>query len=216
VSVQPVVDADAAFRDPFATAPVELAARTPPSPRGHIPGEPGIWVFIFGDLVAFTLFFAVFLDARAGRPGVFDAARGMLDVRIGAVNTLLLLTGSLFVALAARRVRAGSSRTAPRLIAAAILCGSGFVINKALEWGHALAAGRTPAANDFFMYFFAFTGIHLLHLLIGLAVLGVMWRIARRPSLSAAQVRTIEAGACYWHLVDVLWLVLFALLYLVR
>jgi nitric oxide reductase NorE protein len=215
VSAPPVIDGGTAFRDPFAATDA-ATVRAPTCSRGRVPGEPGIWVFIFGDLIAFTLFFAVFLDARAQRPGLFDASRGTLELRIGVLNTLMLLTGSLFVAAAARRVRSGPDPLAPKLIAAGLLCGAGFVVDKAIEYRHALSTAHTPATNDFFMYFFAFTGIHLLHLLLGMAVLSVMWRIAGRPHLSAADVRTVESGACYWHLVDVLWLVLFPLLYLVH
>jgi nitric oxide reductase NorE protein len=206
------------FRDPFDTPDLHaiVAKASRRRLRGHVPGEVGVWVFIFGDLLAFTLFFSVFMYERAHDRAVFEASRRTLELTFGAVNTLLLLTGSLFVALAVRAARQGRTGIGPRLLGPAVLCGAGFVVNKALEYAGKIDAGHTPAQNDFYMYFFAFTGVHLLHLLLGILVLAIMWRITRKPALTATDLRNLEAGACYWHLVDVLWLVLFALLYLVR
>jgi nitric oxide reductase NorE protein len=210
----PVVDQ---FKDPFSrpvgrAAPNALLRRS----RSQLPGEVGVWVFIFGDLVVFTVFFVVFLYERGHDHEVFEASRKTLDLRLGAVNTILLLTGSLFVALGVQAARRQSSTLARRMLVLAMLCGTGFVANKALEYGSKIQAGHTPAQNDFYMYFFAFTAIHLVHLLVGLLVLGLMWRIAGKAATSARDIRNLEAGACYWHLVDVLWIVLFGLLYLVR
>jgi nitric oxide reductase NorE protein len=209
----PVVDQ---FKDPF-SRPVGPAVPSalPRRSRGHLPGEVGVWVFIFGDLVVFTVFFAVFLYERGHDHGVFEASRKTLDLTLGAVNTILLLTGSLFVALGVQAARRQAS-LARRMLVLAMLSGAGFVANKALEYASKIQAGHTPDQNDFYMYFFAFTGIHLVHLLVGLLVLGVMWRIAGKAATSARDIRNLEAGACYWHLVDLLWIVLFGLLYLVR
>jgi nitric oxide reductase NorE protein len=182
---------------------------------GHVPGEVGIWVFVLGDMLAFALFFGVFLYERGGEPAAFDEARHELTVGFAVANTLLLLTSSLLIAMAVRAVRSGARELAPRLIALAMVCGAAFVANKGIEYGEQLGAGRTPATSDFFMFFFMLTGIHLAHVLIGLVVLGYLWRVARRPVTAAADLRAIESGASYWHMVDLLWIVLFPLLYLV-
>lgn len=87
---------------------------------------------------------------------------------------------------------------------------------KLLEWGDKLSAGITPATNDFFMFFFTLTGLHFLHLLIGMVVLGFLVRASRRPLPTPRQLAYVEGGACFWHMVDLLWIVLFPLLYLVR
>lgn len=86
--------------------------------------------------------------------------------------------------------------------------------NKAFEWRTKLAEGLTPATNDFFMYYFVLTGIHLLHVVIGIGVLVLVRRISQRPNLGVRAICAIESGATFWHLVDLLWIVLFALLYL--
>jgi nitric oxide reductase NorE protein len=205
------------FRDPFSEPAGSVAPGACQSRRrGRVPGEVGVWVFIFGDLLVFSVFFGVFLYERGHDREIFEASRETLSLTIGAVNTILLLTASLFVALGVQAARRQAPTLARRMLVLAMLCGTGFVANKALEYGGKIRAGHTPGQNDFYMYFFAFTGIHLLHLLLGLLVLGIMWHIAGRASPSAAGIRNLEAGACYWHLVDLLWIVLFSLLYLVR
>jgi len=206
------------FEDPFRDPVQQTDPRAPMwRPRGgHIPGEVGIWVFILGDLIVFSVFFGVFISERSHDPALFEHSRQTLSLTFGAVNTLLLLTGSLLVAVGIGAARRQALQTCRRMFALALLCGAGFVVNKVLEYSDKLSAGHGPAANDFFMYFFMFTGIHLFHLLIGLLGLTLMWRICRRPTLTATDLRNLEAGASYWHLIDLLWIVLFALLYLVR
>lgn len=103
---------------------------------------------------------------------------------------------------------------APYHFPAAIACGLGFVGNKVFEWNAKLSLGLSPETNDFFMYFFVFTGIHLLHVLVGLAVLCAILGTSRYGTLTPEQIRNLESGATFWHLVDMLWVVLFALLYL--
>jgi nitric oxide reductase NorE protein len=135
----------------------------------------------------------------------------------GVLNTLLLLTSSLFVALAVKSARSShASRAAPVLIALAMACGVGFVVVKGFEWSDKVAAGHTLGSNDFFMFYFMYTGIHLLHVLVGLLVLTLLLLVTRRPHLDAGSIRVIEAGGIFWHLVDLLWVFLFALFYLLK
>jgi nitric oxide reductase NorE protein len=94
----------------------------------------------------------------------------------------------------------------------AILFGAGFVVGKAFEYGMKIRQGISPLTDQFFMYYFAFTGIHLLHVLLGLGVLLLM-RAASRPPVSEHRSLLIESGGLFWHLVDLLWIVLFALFY---
>lgn len=188
----------------------------------HIPGELGIWFFVAGDLAVFTLFFVLIALGNGDQAEVFAQSRKSLELWIGVLNTLLLLTGSWFVATAVERCRISAengsdpqSRDASRYFALAIVTGVLFVANKSFEWGIKIANGITPATNDFFMYFFVFTGIHLFHVLIGLGVLTAIRQVSRRDRLDARSIRTIESGATFWHLVDLLWVVLFALFYLI-
>lgn len=200
------------------TPPAGPPARDrPPSrwTRGHLPGEVGIWVFILGDMLVFGLFFGVFMVERGQDLEAFRAGRDSLNTAFGAINTLLLLTGSILVVLAMRAVREGLSRHATRLVLGAMATGALFIVNKGLEYGDKLSAGITPGDGDFYTLFYAFTGIHLLHLIIGMGALLYLHRLASRPRPSDRDVATMESCASYWHLVDLLWVVLFPLFYLV-
>lgn len=195
--------------------PAPAAAADARRSPGHIPGEVGIWVFIFGDMLVFALFFGVFMVERGQGLEEFRTGRESLDTALGAINTLLLLTGSILVVLAMNAVRKGLADRAPRLIVGAMGTGALFIVNKAIEYTDKIHAGLTPHAGDFYTLFFVFTGIHLLHLIIGMAALGYMYTLARRPRPGSRDVATMESCASYWHLVDLLWLVLFPLFYLV-
>jgi nitric oxide reductase NorE protein len=187
--------------------PASLRAR-------KIPGEPEIWLFVAGDLIVFSVFFALIALGQRQSTDMFAQSRAQLDLRTGLVNTLLLLTASWFVAKAVEHHREGARTSCTRHFTFAMLCGAGFVANKAMEWGTKLQHGITPATNEFFMLFFVFTGIHLLDVLVGIAVLGILRGVSRRSVRGPHDLRTLESGATFWHLVDLLWIVLFALLYL--
>jgi nitric oxide reductase NorE protein len=188
----------------------------PPTKQRHVPGEVGVWVFILGDMTVFALLFGVFVYYRGKQPELFAHSQKDLHRYFGAINTLLLLTSSLCVITAVRAIRARMRRLAPFLIAIAMVCGALFLMNKGLEWGSLLSAGHKPATNNFFMYFFVLTGIHAFHLIIGMGVLSALFVLSRKEELTPAQWAFVEGGACFWHMVDLLWIVLFALLYLMH
>lgn len=173
-------------------------------------------MFIVGDTVIFTLLFAVFLYDRSADVALFAESQTALNQVYGAANTLLLLSSSWCVALGVHAARLAMAALSARLLALAFLCGAGFVGVKVLEWGEKLRAGLTLETNDFFMYYYLLTGIHLLHLVIGMGVLVFLWHVVRGGNLGERGVAVLESGASFWHLVDILWIALFALLYLVR
>jgi nitric oxide reductase NorE protein len=185
-------------------------------PHRRIPGEEGVWVFVLGDMTVFAVFFATFMYSRAKNPDTFSRDHADLNVALGTVNTVLLLTSSLFVVLAVHRARSGAHRSAPRLFGAALACGLGFVVVKAVEWSHLFGAGKTVGSGEFFSYYFMFTGIHLAHVFVGCVVLSRLIAITRRPELTDRGPMLCEAGGIFWHMVDLLWVVLFALFYVMR
>lgn len=187
-----------------------------PETRTHLPGEAGIWIFIVGDMTVFGLFFATFMFYRGENPALFASSQALLDQNWGAINTLVLLLSSLFVVIALNAWRAGRMALSRQLLAAALICGLAFVAVKYFEWGEKLRAGFTLSTDEFFMYYYVFTGIHLLHLVLGLGVLVFMIGLSRRPNPVAKNSMLMEGGACYWHMVDLLWIVLFPILYLVK
>jgi nitric oxide reductase NorE protein len=184
-------------------------------PIPYVPGEPGVWVFLFGDMVVFGVFFATFMYQRAQAPELFDASRHTLSIGIGLTNTLVLLTSSLFVVTAVRAIRLSQRGAAQLMLAGALVCALIFVGLKAVEYTTKVAAGHVPTQNNFYLYFFILTGLHLFHVLIGVGVLVLLLTQARRSTLSATRMAVVEGGARFWHLVDLLWIMLFALLYLV-
>jgi nitric oxide reductase NorE protein len=183
--------------------------------KGHVPGEEGIWVLILGDLCVFSIFFIMFASYRGNAISVFEAGQAVLNRGYGLINTLLLLTSSLFVATAVHRVRTRRSGSIA-MLNVAILLGLGFVGVKMLEYGEKLRAGINLSTSDFFMFYFAFTGIHLVHVMVGLGVLLFVRNAARDPNAADTRMIVIEGGATFWHMVDLLWIVLFALFYVLR
>jgi nitric oxide reductase NorE protein len=183
--------------------------------RGHVPGEPGIWVFVLADMCVFAAFFGVFLVARIHQPQLFADSRPALTGIFGLINTIVLLTSSLFVAFAVRRLREGHRRDATWLVTGGMACGAIFLVIKVVEYSEKVAHGITPMTNDFFLYYFIFTGIHAVHVILGMIALTVVRFIVKRPTPGPNDQRTAEIGASFWHMVDLLWIVLFPLFYLV-
>jgi nitric oxide reductase NorE protein len=197
--------------------PATHDARTGRGPTiGHVPGEVGIWVLILGDMTLFGLLFGLFMHYGDREPGLFRHAQATLNQTYGAVNTLLLLTGSLFVVLAVTAARRRMRTIAPNLFLLALICGVGFSVVKVLEYGAKAGHGIGLNTNDFYTYYFLLTGIHFMHLLIGMGALIFLWRLSLKPDFGTRQLGYLEAGASYWHMVDLLWIVLFALIYLVK
>jgi len=203
---------------PVPETPPGDAVDAPRDRGGTVPGETGIWVFIGADLVVFAALFVAFLYDRSDAEPLFAQGQTHLNVTFGVVNTALLLTSSLFVAIAVRglRQRTLTPRTLQRLVMGAFAAGIGFSVLKVLEYSDKVDHGFKPLTDDFFMYYFVLTGLHWFHLAIGLAGLTAMWFIAGRSTRSPAQVRLFESGASFWHMVDLVWIVLFPLVYLVH
>jgi len=199
-----------------ATGDVARAPRRAVTPSaGHIPGEAGLWIFLFGDMTIFAAIMLAFLwDRRADVEG-FEEASHQLIQPIGAVNTLVLLLSSFLVVRALFAHRAARYVTARRMIVGAIVCAAVFAGLKAVEYYSEISAGHTPATGQFFTFYFILTGLHLVHVIVGTALLAA-WQLMclRRRPWSAVQ-RIVEGIACYWHMVDLLWVAIFAIVYLV-
>jgi nitric oxide reductase NorE protein len=185
-------------------------------PARRLPGVEGVWVFVIADMTVFAVLFGSFIIGRHQNPDLFEGSRHALNPNFGGVNTLILLTSSWFAALALDAVRKSRFALAQRLIGGAFVCGLAFMVSKAIEYTEKLNAGISLLTNDFFMYYFALTGIHLFHVVAGNVVLLVLWFMARSRSFDPQRPVVLECGAIYWHMVDLIWIILFPLLYLVR
>jgi nitric oxide reductase NorE protein len=183
-------------------------------PETRLPGDVGVWVFVLGDLVIFAAYLLIYMVYRNQQPQVFLAGQRHLDLDLAFVNTLILLASSRMVALAVQATRAGDHRRALRLIGWAMGSGGLFLGIKAYEWTTRIHDGYSISHDTFFLLWFTLTGVHALHVVVGLIFLGVVVRELRSPELRRSWV--VEVGATVWHMVDLLWVMIFALIYVVR
>ncbi|KAB2386083.1 cytochrome c oxidase subunit 3 [Actinomadura montaniterrae] len=195
------------------TAPGTTTRPRPPARERRLPGDADMWVMILGDLFFFGCYFVTYMVFRAMSAGRFTASQRHLDIDIGVTNTVVLLTSSLFAALAVLAVREGAWRRARRLLWATGACGVLFALIKAYEWHTEISRGHT-IHDGFFGFYFVLTGVHLVHLALGVLVLGVAVRELRSPR--GRRPTIVEQSVLFWHMVDLLWVVIFALLYLMR
>ncbi|MGH3678618.1 MAG: cytochrome c oxidase subunit 3 family protein [Mycobacterium sp.] len=185
-----------------------------PKKRTHLPGDSSMWVFVLGDLIIFSSYFIVFMVYRNQERQLFLDSQQHLSLNIGVLNTLVLLASSWFVARGVQATRAADHSRAIRLTVSGGLCGVLFIVIKAYEWSAKIGQGLTFPSNDFFMFYYMLTGVHLFHVALGLVILAVVFNELRNPKLR--RVSMVETGATYWHMVDLLWIVIFALLYVMR
>jgi cytochrome c oxidase subunit III len=200
------------------------AALTDPKDEPDI-GKLGMWVFLASEVLFFGGLFLAYLYGRAHWPQGWVAASRHTDVVLGTVNTALLLTSSAAVALAvACEEDARQRRWTARLLGLTAALGLAFLVVKGFEW-HAewdehLFPGRTfsldvPGAQEFFVLYFVMTGLHGVHMIFGIATLAVL-ALGRSRQRAWAGARQIEVAALYWHFVDIVWIFLYPLLYLVQ
>lgn len=183
-------------------------------PGRFVPGQPDMWAFVLFETLVFTGYFGFYLFYRARSPELFLHAQGQLDLRVGVFNTLVLLLSSWSVARCVQSGRAGAYRAALRDVVITAAFAAVFLFFKVFEWTRLVHLGNGLDSNDFFTYYFFLTGIHFVHLLIGFVVLGVVVYQLRSPARRSQEL--VETCATYWHTVDFLWVLIFALLYVVR
>jgi nitric oxide reductase NorE protein len=179
-----------------------------------VPGQPDMWVFVLFESLLFTGYFSVYLIGRIQNRELYLHSQADLDLRFGIFNTIALLLSSWAIARCVQASREGMYRDALRDAFLTIGFGVAFLVSKVIEWVTEIRMGNTFTSNEFFQHFFFLTSIHLIHLLIGFIVMGVavyqLWSPARRSQ------QLVETCATYWHTVDFLWVLIFAMLYVVR
>ena len=176
--------------------------------------ETGMWVFILADLTIFALFFWVFAWDKSLHPEQFIQGPATLNKNLGGANTLILLLSSCFMAKAVHAVRFSDITRYSRNLLLTMACGCTFFVIKLIEYSDKISAGYNIASNEFYRDYFAFTGLHLLHVIIGLCVLGYARHFEKDNKTLNTQAVFIENSGLYWHMVDLLWVVLFSLIYL--
>jgi len=173
-----------------------------------LPGEPMMWVLIFSELAVFGLLLGGFAVARAVNPSMFAAGQALLDPGLAGLNTLVLVTSGWAAARGALAARVRARPSCRRWLALAIGLGGVFVAIKLFEYANEIAAGAELETNTFFTLYFLLTGFHLLHVLLGMVILAAI--------LQGASANAVETGTSFWHMVDLVWVVMFPIIYLVR
>lgn len=182
----------------------------------HLHGDLAIWFFILAELLAFGVFFVAYAVTRAFNVEAFNAAQAGLNLNLGALNTVLLISGSWCVVRSVQAARADLQVQAARWMAVALACGVGFLIVKVIEYRAKFAAGLTMDTDTFHMFYFSLTFFHFMHVVLGVCVLSILLFKLRRGAYGSHDVHGLETGAAYWHMVDLAWIVLFPLVYVMR
>lgn len=185
-------------------------------PKRYPPGDLAIWVFILAELLVFAAFFAAYAFARMNNVELFNQYQATLDRTSALINTLTLITSSYFVVRGVAAINDDDSRSCERWLWAAVGMGVLFLVVKSAEYAHHLGAGVTLSTNTFYMFYLSLTFFHFMHVILGMVILSAVAIKARRGGYSAADYHGVETGASYWHMVDLVWLILFPLVYVMR
>lgn len=179
-------------------------------------GDLVVWVFILAELTSFAVFFLVYAFARVRYLAEFNQYQQTLDLRSGAINTVLLITGSWLVVRAVHAIRNDQVSQSIGYYWAALACGGGFLAVKVMEYSEKFAAGYDLSTNTFFMFYFSLTYFHFMHVILGMVFLSVVLFKTYQGHYGSHRSQLPESAAAYWHMVDLLWIVLFPLLYVMH
>ena len=191
-----------------------MSAKSPPaSAILYPPGGLLIWSLVLMELVTFGVALIAFMVSSRSEPELFHQSRLHLNPLYGAVNTVFLLVSGYFMAEAVRHFEHGRVAAARRRVFLAMTGGGLFLALKAVEYREKIHAGFVLGYDTFFTYYWLLTVFHLMHVIVGLVILAVLAR-RLRPSATPLHPEDFEAGAVFWHMCDLIWLLLFPVIYL--
>lgn len=186
----------------------------------------GMWLFLYTELLLFGGLFLVYMVYRSLNPDAFLIASFNLDVWMGTVNTVVLLTSSMTVAMSITAIQLGNTKLTQRLLFLTILAAVAFLVIKYFEWGAKIEHGLWPGMDHFtslsngeqlyfYLYFFM-TGLHGVHVVVGMIFILVVMNKIKKGSINKDKNQLLENSGLYWHLVDLIWIYLFPLFYLIH
>jgi cytochrome c oxidase subunit 3 len=194
--------------------------------RDDVGARMGLWLFLFSELILFGGMFIIYAVYRFKHPDEFRLAAAELDSFVGTVNTMILLTSSLTVAMSITAIQQGKKYLSMALVSTTILLALVFLVNKYFEWSHKISIGIYPQSPTllnkpsgeilYFGLYYVMTGLHALHVIIGMMILGFSLVFLAKGVIHRTSFVKLEAGALYWHLVDIIWIFLFPLFYLIH
>lgn len=187
----------------------------------------GMWIFLITEVLLFGGLFCVYAIYRSWNPDIFYNAHVHLDIYAGTLNTLVLITSSVTMALAIRSMQLGNKSATLKFLVSTLLLAAVFMVVKYFEYSHKIHLGQLPGKfytfdgiagtnpHIFFSVYFLMTGLHGVHVLGGMGVIGWLILKTRKNAFSSEYYTPVEMTGLYWHLVDLIWIFLFPLFYLV-
>ena len=167
-----------------------------------------MWILIASELLVFGAMFIGFASVRLTQVELFASSQDNLNRLAGAINTMVLITSGFCAALADHYQRINKTPLVRIWLAASILLGVVFLGIKGLEYSEKISNGISTETNDFFMFYYLVTGFHALHVVLGIAILAIVgWK---------NNLENVLTGTAFWHMVDLIWVILFPLIYLMR
>ena len=188
--------------------------------KKYPPGDFAIWIIIYIELITFAALFLGYAYSRRLDIELFNESQLLLEQNFGFVNTILLITSSYFIVKAIETIKkvekSNTFFVASNYILGAISFGFLFLILKAIEFYGKYEQGINLSTNKFFMFYFLLTMFHFLHVLLGVIILFNLYKKTKIGGYTQSNYIGLETGASYWHMVDLLWIILFPLIYIMR
>jgi len=181
-----------------------------------LPGDLAIWFFIMAELLVFGIFFIVYVFVRSNNIELFNTYQLELHRMAGVINTMALITSSYFVAMSVHAIKNNNVRRSGHMLLLALAMGGVFLVVKIWEYSHVFGAGIHLSTNTFYTFYISLTFFHFMHVMMGMVILASLYYFVRQGKYSAEDHIGIETGASYWHMVDLVWIVLFPLVYIIR
>jgi len=184
-------------------------------PDKKLPGDLAMWFFILAELTVFAIFFIGFSVSEQLNTEMFSLGKEQLHQTAGLINTIALITSSFFVAIALTKIHKAQAKQAVLLLLTAKAFAIIYISVKIWEYLSLFEQGITIETNTFFTLYFLITAFHLMHVLLGMVILCFIAHSAWYGKYQNNEVSGFEAGASYWHMVDLLWIILFPLIYVI-
>src|ERR1035437_7454951 len=198
---------------------------TPEIHRDDLASKTGMWLFLFTEMLLFGGLFVVYSVYRYRNAEAFHLAARELNVAIGTINTIILLISSTTIAMSITAIQKQNKKLALLLLGITIILGMAFLVNKYFEWGEHIKEHIYPGSSIlalrghgdvlFYGLYFFMTGLHALHIIIGLVFILVIATSIFRDKINSENYVLLENSGLYWHLVDLIWIFLFPLFYLI-
>lgn len=184
--------------------------------RDALPGDLAVWIFIFAELLVFGVLFLAYALARRSHIELFNSEQALLDRQGGFINTLVLISSSYCVACAGAAIRVNRVRACIAWLCGAWTLGAMFLALKTMEFRHDAEIGMQLSRNLFNMFYLSLTFFHFMHVVMAMVIVSVVIFNTQQGRYSAHTHTGIETASSYWHMVDLVWIILFVLVYVLH